>query len=104
MPASELLLGAFVSDWAGRVSAGTVDNWLSGLRFWHMANSAPWHGDRLLRAACTTVAKLQPPPKPKRPPVTIEHMHALRTGLDLTNVFDAACFATACTAFWGCRR
>ena len=41
MPASELLLGAFVSDWAGRVSSGTVDNWLAGLRFWHMSNSAP---------------------------------------------------------------
>ncbi|TFK77876.1 DNA breaking-rejoining enzyme [Polyporus arcularius HHB13444] len=104
MPASELVLAAFVSAWVGQVGSSTVDNWLAGLRFWHTAHAAPWHGDRLLKAACTTIGKLQPPPKPKRPPVTLEHMHALRSGLDLTNAFDAAVFALACSAFWGCRR
>ncbi len=104
MPASELVLAAFASAWVGRVGSSTVDNWMAGLRFWHTINSAPWHGDRLLKAACATLGKLQPPPKPKRPPVTLEHMHALRSGLDLTDAFDAAVFALACTAFWGCRR
>ncbi len=104
MPASELLLAAFVSAWVGRVGSSTVDNWMAGLRFWHTAHAAPWHGDRLLKAACTPLGKLQPPPKPKRPPVTLEHMHALRVGLDLTDAFDASVFALACSAFWGCRR
>ncbi|KAI0756509.1 hypothetical protein C8Q80DRAFT_1129014 [Daedaleopsis nitida] len=31
-------------------------------------------------------------------------MHALRAGLDLSNAFDAAVYALACAAFWGCRR
>ena len=104
LPASEVLLAAFVSAWVGQVGSSTVDNWLAGLRFWHTLNAAPWRGDRLLKAACTTIGKLQPPTKAKRPPVTLEHMHALRCRLDLTNAFDAAVFALACTAFWGCRR
>ncbi|KAI0688795.1 hypothetical protein C8T65DRAFT_589124 [Cerioporus squamosus] len=104
MPASELLLAAFTSAWVGKVRAGTIDNWLSGLHFWHMSRGAQWCGDRLLKATCTTAGKVQPPPKPKRPPVTIEHMHALRSGLDLTDAFDAAVYALACAAFWGCRR
>ncbi|KAI1784952.1 DNA breaking-rejoining enzyme, partial [Ganoderma leucocontextum] len=104
MPASEILLASFVASWAGKVARTTVDNWLSGLAFWHTLNNAPWHGDRVLKVTCAATTKLQPPPKPKRPPVTLEHMHALRAGLDLTDAFDAAVYAVACTAFWGCRR
>ena len=104
MPASEILLASFIAFWAGKVARTTIDNWLAGLAFWHTANNAPWNGNRLLKAACAATSKLQPPPKPKRPPVTLEHMHALRAGLDLTDTFDAAVYALACTAFWGCRR
>ncbi|TFK78440.1 DNA breaking-rejoining enzyme [Polyporus arcularius HHB13444] len=104
MPASELLLAAFVASWAGRVARTTVDNWLAGLAFWHTLNMAQWNGARVLKATCQAALKMQPPPKPKRPPVTLEHMHALRNGLDLTNAFDAAVYAVACAAFWGCRR
>ncbi len=104
MPAPEVLLAAFIASWAGKVARTTIDNWLAGLSFWHTLHHAPWHGGRLLRATCSGASKLQPPPKPKRPPVTLEHMHALRSGLDLTVAFDAAVFALACSAFWGCRR
>ncbi|KAI1781782.1 DNA breaking-rejoining enzyme [Ganoderma leucocontextum] len=104
MPASEVLLASFVASWAGKVARTTVDNWLAGLAFWHTLNSATWHGDRVLKVTCAAATKLQPPPKPKRPPVTLEHMHALRAGLDLTDAFDAAVYAVACAAFWGCRR
>ena len=40
----------------------------------------------------------------KRPPVTIEQMYALRSGLDISNAFDAAVWANACIAFWSCCR
>ena len=104
MPASEVLLASFIASWAGKVARTTIDNWLAGLAFWHTANNAPWNGSRLLKATCTATSKLQPPPKPRRPPVTLEHMHALRAGLDLMDAFDAAVYALACAAFWGCRR
>ncbi|EIW64723.1 DNA breaking-rejoining enzyme [Trametes versicolor FP-101664 SS1] len=104
MPANETLLAAFIATWAGKVARTTTDSWLAGLAFWHTLNGAPWHGDRILRTTCQAAGKLEPAKLAKRPPVTLEHMHALRAGLNLSNAFDAAVYATACCAFWGCRR
>ncbi|KAH9946883.1 DNA breaking-rejoining enzyme [Amylocystis lapponica] len=104
MPAPEPLVAAFVAKWAGSVARTTVDNWVAGLSFWHTINGAPWNGARMLRIVCTAVAKTAPSAKPKRSPVTVEHLFALRKGLDLTNSFDAAVYAVACVAFWSCRR
>ncbi|KAG1783772.1 hypothetical protein EV702DRAFT_1209359 [Suillus placidus] len=71
-----------------------VTNWLSGLHFWHNLHGAPWHG------------KLTPESskRPCRPPVTLEHMHALFCCLDLSNAFDASVFTVASIAFWSCCR
>ena len=104
MPAPEYLIAAFVASWAGRTTRSTVDNWLAGLVFWHTLNDAPWRMGKPLEKVCTGISKLAPPSKPPRPPVTLRHMHALRHGLDLTNAMDAAVYALACAAFWGCRR
>lgn len=104
MPASDSLLASFVADAAGAVSMSTVNTWIAGLSFWHTVNGAPWLGGKMLRAACGGAMKRQPDAKAKRPPVTLEHLHALRDGLDLANSFDAAVYAVACVAFWSCRR
>ncbi|KAI0633889.1 hypothetical protein C8Q77DRAFT_1195987 [Trametes polyzona] len=104
MPASETLLATFVATWVGKVARTTIDSWLAGLALWHTSRGAPWHGDRVLKATCKAASKLEPAKEEKRPPVTLEHMHALRAGLDLTDAFDASVYAVACTAFWGCRR
>ncbi|KZT11986.1 DNA breaking-rejoining enzyme [Laetiporus sulphureus 93-53] len=106
MPAPEFLLAAFIAQWHGRITRTTVDNWLSGLHFWHSIHSAPWHGGELVRIACKAISKAVPatPTRPKRPPVPLDHLHALRSGLDLTDAFDAAVYACACVAFWSvCR-
>ncbi|KAF5381801.1 hypothetical protein D9615_005585 [Tricholomella constricta] len=36
VPASEIILAIFCSSWAGRVARSTIDEWLAGLRFWHV--------------------------------------------------------------------
>ena len=104
--ASEILLTAFAADAAGRVATSTLNTWLSGLRFWHIVNGAPWHTGPMLKQTRKGVRKLVPATskRRKRPPVTVEHMYALRSGLDLTNSFDAAVWAIACVAFWSCCR
>lgn len=104
MPASDHLLASFVAQWHGVVSRSTVDTWVAGLTFWHSLNGAPWLGGKMLRAVCKAVLKGAPPGRDKRPPVTLEHLYALRERLDLSNSFDAAVYAVACCAFWGCRR
>lgn len=104
MPASDALLAAFIARWHGEVSRSTIDTWIAGLTFWHALNGAPWNGDRMLRAVCKAALKRQPTPRDKRPPVTIQHMYALREGLDLTSSLDSSVYGSACAAFWGARR
>ncbi|KAI0751137.1 hypothetical protein C8Q80DRAFT_1217985 [Daedaleopsis nitida] len=104
MPAPEFLLVAFLARHAGQVQDRTMGNWLSGLRIFHAVNGAQWEGEKLLQYAKKGARKLNPETKPKRPPVTYEHMLALVKGLDMGNSFDIAVFALACAAFWGCRR
>jgi hypothetical protein len=106
MPASDFLLASFIASWAGKVAATTAQNWLARLHFWHNLHGAPWFGHSILRSATTGLSKVVPDSskQPRRPPVTLEHMHALFRGLDLSNAFDASVFAVACTAFWSCCR
>jgi hypothetical protein len=86
MPTSEELLSLFISSHAGAVSDSTVNNWLAGLHFWHTINSAPWHGgdSGLLARTRTGVKKmvLISSRRAKQPPITIEHMQTLHSGLD----------------------
>jgi hypothetical protein len=106
LPASEYILAAFVASWAGKVAETTVDTWLAGLHFWHQYNGATWNGHSVLRRTKAGLAKLVPSSskRPRRPPVSIDHMHALYRCLDLSNSFDSAVYCVACIAFWSCCR
>ncbi|KAF7324545.1 hypothetical protein MKEN_00495700 [Mycena kentingensis (nom. inval.)] len=106
MPASHILLSAFVSHFVGTVSGEAVRNWLSGLKAWHDTSGAEWHGgERWVQLARRTANKMGSGFKrEQRGPVTLEHLQALRAALDLDKPFDASVWAAATTAFWGCRR
>jgi len=79
MPASELLLSAFIADAAGSVGTSTINNWLASLHFWHILNAAPWNGKEMLKQTKKGAEKLVPisSERAKRPPVTIKHLYAL---------------------------
>jgi hypothetical protein len=106
MPVLDFLLAAFIASWARKVAATTAQNWLAGLHFWHNLHGAPWFGHSILRSASAGLAKVVPDSskRPRCPPVTLEHMHTLFRGLDLSNAFDASVLAVACTVFWSCCR
>ncbi|KAJ3017150.1 hypothetical protein NUW54_g21 [Trametes sanguinea] len=104
MPADKLLLAVFVAHYAGSVRHDTISGWLVGLAAWHALNGALWHGGKLLEYTKKGTKKLEPSPLPKRPPVTLEQMHALFASLSHSNSFNAAVFAVATAAFWGCHR
>ncbi|PBK63116.1 hypothetical protein ARMSODRAFT_980294 [Armillaria solidipes] len=82
----------------------TISTWMSGLRAWHEINSAEWSGgDEFVVHIKTAAAKRGACPScPKRRPVTLEHLFALREGLQTSNSFDVAVWAVALCAFWGC--
>ncbi|GLB43910.1 hypothetical protein LshimejAT787_1500940 [Lyophyllum shimeji] len=71
MPASPALLATFCASWAGFIARDIVDNWMSGLRFWHIFHGADWRGDHLLLATVKKgVANMTPESskRPSRPP------------------------------------
>ncbi len=107
LPAPYLLLAAFVADASVSKTPGkTISTWMSGLRAWHEINSAEWAGsDEFVVHIKTAAAKRGArPSRPKRCPVTLEHLFALREGLKTSNSFDVAVWAVALCAFWGCCR
>ncbi|KIL71851.1 hypothetical protein M378DRAFT_65500 [Amanita muscaria Koide BX008] len=106
MPASKYLLASFISEQAGSCSASCIKNWMSGLKAWHEINSAPWNGeDRLVQLSRSLAAKNGTSfSRPKRPPITRDQLTALRGRLNIREGKDAAFWALATTAFWGCRR
>lgn len=105
MPASDYLLSSFVAHHAGSVSGSCIDGWMSALHSWHTINNAPWKGgSSFVSMVKKGATKLAPPPRPPRAPVTLRHMKALQEGLNMSNSFDAAVWAVATSAFWGCCR
>jgi len=107
MPASKSLLSTFVTTHgAGSVNKGSIKSWLLGVVLWHCINHAPWFGSSDLEWAVSGAARLTPNSSNlnKRDPVMIQHLHALRRHLDLSNSFDIAVFAIACIMFWCCCR
>ncbi|KAJ6621725.1 hypothetical protein B0H10DRAFT_1789580, partial [Mycena sp. CBHHK59/15] len=106
MPASHLLLAAFIANHVGTVSGGTVKSWMSGIKVWHDVNSAPWDGeDRWVELArCMANKEGTVFKRAQRGPVTVEHMIALRAALDLSLPFDTTVWSIASACFWGCRR
>ncbi|KAF5376117.1 hypothetical protein D9615_007777 [Tricholomella constricta] len=105
MLASDLLLSMFVADASGSHSDNCIRNWLNGLRSWHILNRAEWHGqDPWVLTYWKVADKLGVPFKRlPRSPITAKHLLALHQKLDLKAPRDAAIWAAALTAFWGCR-
>ncbi|TFK70875.1 hypothetical protein BDN72DRAFT_765868 [Pluteus cervinus] len=106
MPASYILLTAFIADHKGTVSGNTIKSWMSSLKAWHDLNHAPWNGDdRWVQLAKTAAFKAGTSfSKPPRPPVSLSHLYLILQSLNLSIPQDAAYWAITLTAFWGCRR
>ena len=105
MPASATLLGAFVANYIGTGSGKMFWNWLNGLQLWHLFNDAEWHGREGWLPALTKSADRKGVAFKRAPrgPITEQHLHALKSCLDLTIPRHAAIWAAALVAFWGCQ-
>ncbi|KAJ3816863.1 hypothetical protein F5880DRAFT_1493803, partial [Lentinula raphanica] len=92
MPASYVLIAAFVSRHAGKYSGSTIRSWLSALRAWHVLNHASWPEKSpwltLARRAANQLGSHRR--RPSRVPVTLQHLLCLRSRLDLSTPFHCA--------------
>jgi hypothetical protein len=106
MPASSILLSAFIAEHSGSRNGKTIRLWLDGLRLWHMYNLAEWHGESAwVQSSMKAADRLGVSHScPARGPITAKHLHALRKALVISQPRDAAIWAAATSAFFGCRR
>jgi hypothetical protein len=104
MPTSFLLLVAFISDHKGLISGKTIKAWLSGLKAWHNLNHTPWSGDDwwVQMARTATLKEGTAFCKAPHTPITTDHLHSLYKSLNASSPCDAAIWACAMAAFWGC--
>jgi hypothetical protein len=100
-PASEVIISAFVASYASLHSSDCVNRWLLGIKWWHMFQGAEWNGGDMLTTVKKGVAKLVPTSSrwDKREPVTLECMHCLLHGLDLSNAKDTTIYTASSIAF-----
>jgi hypothetical protein len=102
-PASPTLIGAFIASIAGTYSGSTIDNYVYGIRAWHILHGVTWHMDTaeleaLLRAA--EKATPQTARKKKRVPYTPDFILAIRGQLNLDKPRDAAIYSCLTTTFY----
>ena len=105
-PASKVLISAFIASYAGLCSSDCINSWLSGIKWWHIFQGVEWYGGNMLVTVKKGVAKLVPESsqRDKRDPVTLEHMHCLLHGLNLSNMKDVAVYDASSVTFYGlCR-
>lgn len=105
-PISSSNLALFLAHLSRSRSASVIRHTLSGLRHWHDINDLVWNGSSPFMAKIRGAAQLHAPDRsrPPRPPVTLQHLEALRSGLSFSNTRDSAVYAVATIAFWGvCR-
>jgi hypothetical protein len=106
-PASSVLILAFIASCAGLYSGKTLENYLYGVRAWHLLHGLPWFADPAqVASALTGGARLAPPSstRPKRHPFTVTILVAIRSVLDLSDPLDSAVYACLLTSFFSLAR
>ena len=104
-PASPELISAFVAYLAGHYSASSINNYLSGVRLWHLVHSQPWRINQTeLHSLLRGARLLQPQPKQQRQPLLLKDIQAIMQKLELDKPLPAAAFACLTTTFFSCAR
>jgi hypothetical protein len=106
-PVSHDTLASFVTDLAGAYAGDTIANYVQGVRAWHRIYNIPWNIDDLHIQTMLKGARKSTPEAlkiPKRQPLLIEDMLAVRAHLNLSLPLDAAFFACLTTTFFTAAR
>ena len=107
VPASPLLINAFISSLAGTYSGSTIDNYVYGIWAWHILHGVRWQMDTteleaLLRAAAKTAPVTSK--RKKRVLYTLDFILAIRGQLNLGLPCDAAVYSCLTTTFYAAAR
>ncbi|KAG6329969.1 hypothetical protein ID866_9120 [Astraeus odoratus] len=106
-PVSQALLSAFISSCAGSYSGSALNNYIAGLRAWHLLHGIPWNIEsNKLRSILEGASRLAPPSskKPKQLPCEKDTLLRLLTYLNLEDARDAAIYACITVTFYSVSR
>jgi hypothetical protein len=106
-PVSRQVLENFIATLAGSYSSSAINNYVCGIRAWHLLHRLEWNHnkaemDLLIRGAQKAAPKSST--REKRDPFTIDYIIAIRSQLNLNLPLDAAVFACLTTAFYATAR
>jgi len=106
-PVSPTLVGAFVASIVGTYSGSTINNYVYGIRAWHILHSVKWQMETAkLEALLRTAEKTTPHTsrRKKRVPYTPDFILAIRGQLELDKPHNAAVFSCLTTMFYTAAR
>jgi hypothetical protein len=106
-PASQDTLASFITDLAGAYAGDTISNYIQGVRAWHRIYDIPWNIDDLHIQTMLKGARKSTPEAlkmPKRQPLLIEDIIAVKAQITLSQPLDAAFFACLTTTFFTATR
>jgi hypothetical protein len=106
-PVSQDTLAGFITDLAGAYAGDTIANYVQGIRAWHRIYDISWNIDDLHIQTMLKGARKSTPQAlklPKRLPLLIEDIEAVRCQLNLSLPLDAATFACLTTTFFTAAR
>ena len=106
-PASTELIITFISAMAGSLAGSTINNYINGIRTWHIIHRIAWSVDHLAIETALHAATVSAPSassKPPRQPVTVDYLAAILSHLSKDNPLNAAVAACMTTTFWSVSR
>jgi len=106
-PTSQDTIAGFITDLAGAYAGDTIANYIQGVRAWHRIYDIPWNIDDLHIHTMLKGARKSTPEAlklPKRLPLLVDDIVAIRAHLNLTQPLDAAVFACLTTTFFTAAR
>ena len=106
-PISQNTLASFITDLAGAYAGDTIANYIQGVRAWHRIYDIAWNIDELHIQTMLKGARKSTPEafkRPKRQPLLIEDIIAVRDHIDLSHPLDAAFYACLTTTFFTAAR
>ena len=102
VPATEVLILRFVASWAGQLTAGTIQSYLSAVRYLHILNGLPNPLEHFERVRLVLRAlKKRDGARRERAPVSIEMLSAIRRSLDFACYNNVLFWAATMLAFFG---
>ncbi|KAK2464050.1 hypothetical protein APHAL10511_003920 [Amanita phalloides] len=106
-PASRETLEVFAAVLAGVYSPSTINNYLAGIRAWHIIHGLELKTHKPTMDALLKVAMVMALPdaqRAKRPPLQLKKIQTIKALLDLKKPLGVAIFACLTTTFWGTTR